>query len=254
MKALKYIKEDYYKEYIINQKVDIAKCFDALNYGTNDADFYFAASAVFSSQIEGNIIDFDSYLKYFHSWMNNDGKDFIEIEDLKAAYLFASENKLTYNNFLTTHRVLSKTVLKLKSQRGKLRTHKVGIIGNGKLEYMAVEHEFVKQELTKLFTDIKELLSRSLEKDEAFYYASMIHLMFEKIHPFMDGNGRAGRLLEKWFIKEKLGQKAWLIQSEQYYFQKRNDYYRYLSIGADYYSLKMERCIYFLLMLPMSIK
>ncbi len=254
MKALNIIKEDYLQYYIDNQKVDIDKRFNELTHGSNDDDFYFAKAAVFSSQIEGNTIDFDSYLKYFHSGMNNDGKQFNEIEDLKAAYKFASESELNYNNFLTSHEILSKNVIRPKKYRGKLRKEKVGIISNSKLEYMAVEPEFVKQEITKLLADITELLSRDLSHSEIFYYASMIHLMFEKIHPFVDGNGRGGRLLEKWFIKEKLGHKAWLIQSEQYYFIKRNDYYRYLSIGFDYYSLKMEKCIYFLLLLPMSIK
>ena len=254
MKALKYIKADYLQYYIDNNKVDITKQLSKLSYGENDVDFHFAKAAVFSSQIEGNIIDFDSYLKYFHSGMNNEGKEFNEIEDLKAAYKFASESELTYKKFLLSHEILSKNVIRLKRYRGKLRKDKVGIISNGKLEYMAVEPEFVKQEITKLFNDIKLLLGSSLVNDEIFYYASMIHLMFEKIHPFVDGNGRAGRLLEKWFIKEKIGHNAWLIHSEQYYFQKRNEYYRYLSIGSDYYSLDMERCIYFLLMLPMSLK
>ena len=254
MKALKYINEDYLEYYIDNNKVNINKQLSALSYGENDADFYFAKAATFSNQIEGNTIDFDSYLKYFHSGMNNEGKQFNEIENLKAAYKFASENELTYNNFLLSHQVLSKNVIRLKRYRGKLRKDKVGIISNGKLEYMAVEPEFVKQEISKLFDDINLLLSESLVNDEIFYYASMIHLMFEKIHPFLDGNGRAGRLLEKWFIKEKIGHNAWLIQSEQYYLQKRNDYYKYLSLGFDYYSLKMIKCIYFLLMLPMSLK
>jgi Fic family protein len=33
----------------------------------------------------------------------------------------------------------------------------------------------------------------------------LIHLRLAQIHPFRDGNGRAARLIEKWFVAEKLG-------------------------------------------------
>ena len=60
---------------------------------------------------------------------------------------------------------------------------------------------------------------RHLTIEETFYFASMIHLMFVKIHPWNDGNGRSARLIEKWFLAQKLGEKAWYIQSEKNYYQ-----------------------------------
>lgn len=43
--------------------------------------------------------------------------------------------------------------------------------------------------------------------------------VFVKIHPWNDGNGRSARLLEKWFIAQKLGPKAWFLQSEKNYYR-----------------------------------
>ncbi|MBN1116921.1 MAG: Fic family protein [Bacteroidales bacterium] len=37
-----------------------------------------------------------------------------------------------------------------------------------------------------------------------FYFASLIHLRFAHIHLFRDDNGRAARLIEKWFVAEIL--------------------------------------------------
>ncbi len=38
--------------------------------------------------------------------------------------------------------------------------------------------------------DIDSLSKIELNPFEVFYYASLIHLVFVKIHPFQDGNGR----------------------------------------------------------------
>ena len=66
----------------------------------------------------------------------------------------------------------------------------------------------------------QKLCPRNIE--EVFYFASMLHLVFAHIHPFQDGNGRAARLLEKWFLASKLEDKAWLIQSEKFYKENKS--------------------------------
>lgn len=46
-----------------------------------------------------------------------------------------------------------------------------------------------------------------------------MHIRFEKIHPFIDGNGRTGRLL-MWWHEEKIGRKPTLIldrEKQEYY-------------------------------------
>ncbi len=89
---------------------------------------------------------------------------------------------------------------------------------------------------------------------EVFYFASMIHLVFVNIHPFVDGNGRATRLLEKWFLASKLGKKGWNIESEKNNFLNRNKYYENLKLGGNYHVINYDLCLPFLLMLPDSLK
>lgn len=57
---------------------------------------------------------------------------------------------------------------------------------------------------------------------------AMIHAQFETIHPFLDGNGRVGRLLITfWLCQQKILAKPLLYLS--YYFkQNRNEYYQRL--------------------------
>ena len=67
------------------------------------------------------------------------------------------------------------------------------------------------------YINIESLMKQKINFQEVFYFVSIIHLGFMKIHPCNDGNGRSGRWLEKWFLLEKLGAKAWFVQSEKYY-------------------------------------
>lgn len=179
-------------------------------------------------------------------------KEIKEIEDLIAAYQFARENELTLENILKAHEILTTSIL-LKKERGKIRKVKVGVRSEGRLIYLAVEPEFVKQELEKLFDDILMLLQTKLTTTEVFYYSAFIHLVFVNIHPFVDGNGRATRLIEKWFLAKKLGENSWFITSEKNYWDNRPTYYKNLQLGVNYYEVNYKMSIPFLSMLPNSL-
>ncbi|WP_243349406.1 Fic family protein [Parabacteroides sp. FAFU027] len=217
-------------------------------------DFLTKASAVYSSNIEGNSIDLNSFMNYELSKEKfKVGKEIAEIENLITTYEFAQHNPLTEANLLHCHKVLSETLL-IKSKRGKYRTEQVGVFNKTGLAYLAVEPEFVKQEMATLFEQITELLSHNLSEEEVFYYAALIHMRFVHIHPFRDGNGRAARLLEKWFIAEKLGMQYWKLPSEEHYKINQQQYYNTLNLGVNYYELNYDRCVDFLCMLPECLK
>ncbi len=258
-KHLKFISTQYLEAYTLKCKISWPDVYHQLkiksNFSTEDFDYYLIASSLYSSKIEGNTLDVNSFFRNRGKKNVVVKKEVQEIEDLVMAYKFASENIISKKNFLKAHEILAKTFLSA-TLRGKVRKEQVGIRDSKTLKpvYMAVEPEFVKVELDKLFDDIDILLKRELSYKEVFYYASMIHIWIAKIHPFMDGNGRAARLLEKWFIVTKLGLSAWAINSEKYYFDNRPNYYQNIALGFNYYALYWDRCLPFLLMLPEAVK
>ncbi len=244
---------DTYKKSIGNE---IAKLIDNFDFSENSGRFEYQtkSSAVYSSNIEGNSIDLNSYMNYE---INKDkfkaGKEIEEIEDLIEAYGFAQTNKLNEKNLLNCHKIFSDTLL-IRSKRGKYRIEQVGVFGKTGLAYMAIEPEFVEKEMKLFFQDLTELIASDLNEMEVFYFASLIHLRFAHIHPFRDGNGRAARLLEKWFVAEKLGHDFWKIPSEEYYKNNQARYYEAINLGVNFYELNYDQCNGFLEMLPNCLK
>jgi len=221
---------------------------------TANFSFYTSVSSVFSSKIEGENIELDSYIKH-----KKFGIEFLpdytkKIDDLYDAYIFAKENELNEINISKAHKLLSKHIVSVHKQ-GKIRTQNMYVsTSDGKIEYVAATPFEVPTEMTKFHNDISILLKSNLTIEEVFYFAAMIHLVFVKIHPWNDGNGRSARLIEKWFLAQKLGEKAWYIQSEKNYYQNHQTYYKNIRLlGLEYTELDYLQSLPFLLMLPNSL-
>jgi Fic family protein len=231
--------------------------FDALvdaEISTDTFSFYTSVASVFSSKIEGEIIELDSYIKHKKFGIEFEPDYTKKIDDLYNAYSFAKENSLNEENVAQVHKLLSKHLV-TKNFQGKYRNQNMFITtDDGKIEYVAALPEQVSKEMTLFFEDVNQLLKAPLPFEECFYYASLIHLAFVKIHPWNDGNGRTARLLEKWFLTEKLGEKAWFVQSEKQYYKQHQTYYKNLRIlGLEYENLDYLKALPFLKMLVGSL-
>jgi Fic family protein len=245
--------EDYLKQV----PAELQEKFDALKdaeISTDTFSFYTSVSSVFSSKIEGEEIDLDSYVKH-----KKFGIEFLpdytrKIDDLYNAYTFAKTNTLTKENIAEAHKLLSKKIV-AAHQQGKVRIHNMYVsTPDGKIEYIAATPFEVPVEMEKFYSDIETLRVWKLSIDEVFFFAAMIHLVFVKIHPWNDGNGRSARLIEKWFLAQKLGDKAWFVQSEKTYYQQHQTYYKNIRLlGLEYPQLDYSQALPFLLMLPNSI-
>lgn len=255
MGKFKLIPVDLLEQYCELVNKDLQAAFDNLTdaeISTETFSFYTSVSAIASSRIEGEQMDVDSYLKHKMLGVEYQPDLVQKPDDLYKAYLFAQQNELTAASFLKAHKLITAHLLPPDKQ-GVLRTGNMLVMehNTGRIQFEAAPAHLVNGLFELFWEDIEELKKLTLSYQQVFYFASFIHLVFVNIHPFEDGNGRAARLLEKWFIAEKLGYKAWFLQSELYYYQNVNHYYKNLNrLGLFYDELNYAKAMPFLLMLP----
>jgi Fic family protein len=251
------LSDKYFSEYQTLLNRDLS---DALPIGEKPVfapdsfSFYTSVASVYSSKIEGEDIEADSYMKHRFMKVKFKPNYTKKTDDLYKAYEFAQTHLLTIDNLFEAHSMLTKNILHA-SQRGRIRFVPIYVTDqNEQILYVGTDPIHVKREFFKLMEDIETLLSTELTPNQCFYYAAQIHLLLLNVHPFNDGNGRSSRLIEKWFLAQKLGERAWYIPSERHYYRNLNDYYRNLQrLGLEYETLNYDRCIPFLLMLPQSL-
>ena len=253
MNKLQIINTDLLSQYL--QEVSGLKDkFNALKdaeISTDTFSFYTSVASVFSSKIEGEEIELDSYIKHKAMGIAFQPDYTKKIDDLYNAYTFAKTNKLTPENIAKAHTLLGKNIVEV-SKQGKLRTQNMYVAtDDGCIEYVATSPYALKVEMDKWYNDVAILVKQKMSIEEVFYFAAFVHLTFVKIHPWNDGNGRSGRLIEKWFISQKLGDKAWFLQSEKNYYKHHALYYTNLRrLGLEYEQLDYNKALLFLLMLP----
>ena len=255
---MKLISNKYYKDYKSHVQVDCEKELKKvgeIELTPKSFTFYTSVAVISSSKIEGEQMELDSYVKHKIQDIEYLPELVQKPNDLYKAYLFANDNKLSKDTFLQSHVLLSTHLLPEK-WRGVYRQNEMLVMEHktGRIQFEAASFSIVKNEMDNLWADIDFLLNEKTSIEEIFYYASFIHLAFVNIHPFNDGNGRAARLLEKWFLAQKLGEVAWYIQSEKYYYHHVDSYYKNLNtLGMFYEKLDYAKADSFLQMLPNAI-
>lgn len=187
---------------------------------------YVRKEALLSSQIEGTQATLDDVLDPLLD--ENANRSVADVINYIKASEFAikrlQELPLCNRLIKETHAVLMEGVRGQEKNPGEFRYSQNWIGGQGSTlknaRYIPPNPEDMKEAISDL-----EKYMNAEDSLDPLVRAALIHYQFETIHPFLDGNGRVGRLLITLFLMEKkiLTAPALYIS----YFLKRNriEYY-----------------------------
>lgn len=173
-------------------------------------------SSLFSARIEGNPLQ-------LNEWETGEEKHKAEVRNILAAIKFIESLKADLpikNQFLVD---LHQRVM---GSRVGFR-HEMSAIYNqaGQVIYLPPPPTQIADMLARLLDHLNGTINFPL------LTALITHLVFEKIHPFLDGNGRVGRLLIAAVLKTKNYDFGLVIPFEEYIDEHKEEYYHYLDVG-----------------------
>lgn len=148
-----------------------------------------------SLAIEGNSLSIDQIA----AMMENERviapqKDILEVKNAIMVYDKINEfNPFSLTSFCKAHKILMQGLV---DNPGKLRTKPVGILKGSEVAHIAPPGQMIRTLLKDLFDYLKK------DKDLLLIKSCVFHYEIEFIHPFMDGNGRMGRLWQTIILKQ----------------------------------------------------
>jgi Fic family protein len=149
-----------------------------------------------SLQIEGNTLTVDQVTSLIENKrIIGPEKDVLEVLNAIKTYdLLKTYQYYSVNDFLNAHATLMNNLI---TTPGKYRTQGVGIANGNEIKHLAPPFENVPYLMNNLFAYLKDEPEHPLIKSCVFHYE------MEFIHPFLDGNGRMGRLWQTVILFQK---------------------------------------------------
>lgn len=187
---------------------------------------YVRKEALMSSQIEGTQATLEDVLDpLIEANTNRQVADVVNyIKATEFAIKRLRELPLCNRLIKETHAILMSGVRGQEKSPGEFRRSQNWIGGQGSTLQNARYIPPSPEDMTEAMSELEKYINSDDETDIPVR-AALIHYQFETIHPFLDGNGRVGRLLITLFLMEKkvLSTPALYIS----YFLKKNrvEYY-----------------------------
>ena len=165
---------------------------------------YVRKEALLSAQIEGTQVTFEDILDPMLE--KNTNRDIEDVVNYINAADYAIKRLATLplcNRLIReAHFILMKSLRGQDKYPGEFRTSQNWIGGYGATIKSARYISPCPQDMIQAMSDLEKYMNDE-DETNVLIRAALIHYQFETIHPFLDGNGRVGRLLIMLFLIDR---------------------------------------------------
>lgn len=193
---------------------------------------YVRKEAVMSSQIEGTQSSLSDLMLY-----EMEGQPGVPMDDVQEVSCYVNAltlgveriregHPISFRLLTEIHQVLMTSGRGTQRGPGEFRRNQVWIGG-----HRADEATFVPppaNQIADCWAALEQFINDVPDATAPVIKAALVHVQFETIHPFMDGNGRIGRLLIPLILVEAGILKEPLLYLSVFFKQYRDSYYRLL--------------------------
>ena len=203
---------------LYSQKIDLQK-----NISFSITRNSLLKSSLYSARIEGNS------LSELTMNQNSSDTETLEIMNIMRALEYIDSEKLSEISHTTIKKLHALVGVNIFQSKGVYRKEASAIFNAaGTVVYMPPPASQVIPQMEKLIHYVQG------ENDFPLITAFIAHLLFEKIHPFLDGNGRVGRSLIFAILKTKKYEVSFPVTIEEYLDLHRDEYYDALLLGTTH--------------------
>jgi len=178
-----------------------------------------------SSEIENIVTTHDELFKAMsaENYLNPTAK---EVVNYRTA-LWHGYKLVKEHGFLTTNMMIEIHQL-IESNRAGIRKLPGTVLKNESTGEVVYTPPSGEQEILSLLSNLEKYINTDYDNVDPLIKLAVIHYQFESIHPFYDGNGRTGRIINVLYLVLKNLLDSPILYLSKFIIRNKSSYYRLL--------------------------